>query len=855
MRAAALGFLAAVVCLGSIEQGRGRAAAEQLPSGFRDAVAIEGLSAPTAVRFTPAGHVFIALKTGRILYFDSIDDETPAVFADLRKAVYDNGDRGLLGLEVDPDFPARPYVYALYTFDHVLGEDPPGTFPHWGVGPEFEGDACPLPLGADVDACPVSGRLVRLTYENEKAVAVKPLVEGWCQQFSSHSVGALGFGPEGALFASGGEGASFTVSDYGQFGWPHKNQCGDPPGGEALAPPNAEGGSLRSQDLLTAADPAGLSGSVIRIDPDTGEGLPGNPFAASLDANARRIIAFGFRNPFRFAIEPESEEVYVDNVGQSTFEEIDRFPIVDPAPYNSGWPCFEGPLRNPNFEGLGLALCDGLYASAGSTAEPFFYYPHSGPVTRGDECSGENGSAITGTTFYRGGAFPAEYEGALFFADSVRGCIYVVVPSGDGDIDASAARPFLSEGGPYTGADIQVGPEGDLYYLSLYGDESLHRISYDPGAPIARLAADKRWGADLPLQIQFDAGASEDPEGEALSYDWDLDGNGSFESPGGPTRTVVFPAAVNHRVAVRVEDPTGAGSSARVTVYPGDTPPRLEISSPEESSAWSVGQRIELSGSATAEGGDGAPIPAARLFWDTSLSHCPTSAGACHLHPLQIFPGRGEATLIAPDHDYPSSIEVALTATDERGLAATKAIELHARPVAVELYSSPSGLNLTAGPRTAAAPFILTAIDGSNVTIAAAESAQRGGVTYRFDHWSDGGPRVHSLVAHGRARLIAVYSGPDPHPEVEPAPARTHIHARPAGRTTKRRARFAFGAGGAVAGYACKLDRRPFRPCRSPRVYRHLAPGRHMIRIVAVGAGGVRGEPAVFSWLILAGRR
>ncbi|MDX6625653.1 MAG: hypothetical protein QOE56_642 [Solirubrobacterales bacterium] len=855
MRARALALLAAVACLGSFEQSRREAGAEELPSGFRDTIAIEGLSAPTSVRFTPAGQVFVALKTGRILLFSSVEDETPTVFADLRKAVYDSGDRGLLGLEVDPDFPARPYVYALYSFDHVLGEDPPGAFPHWGKGPEYEGDACPLPEGADADACPISGRLVRLTYENEKAVAEKVLVEGWCQQFSSHSVGALGFGPEGALFASGGEGASFTVSDYGQFGWPHKNQCGDPPGGEALAPPSAEGGSLRSQDLLTPADPTGLSGSLIRIDPDSGEGFPGNPLASSLDANARRIVAFGFRNPFRFAIEPESNEVYVANVGQGSFEEIDRFPILAAAPYNSGWPCYEGPLPNPNFEGLGLSLCDGLYATPESTAQPFLYYPHSGPVSPKDECSGENGSAITGTTFYRGGAFPPEYEGALFFADSVRGCIYVIVP-GDGGIDPAAVRPFLSEGAPYAGADIRVGPEGDLYYLSLYGDESLHRISYDPGAPIARLSADKRWGAELPLQVHLDAGGSEDPDGEALSYAWDLDGDGSFESPGGSTRTLSFPNAVNHRVAVRVKDPTGASSSARVTIYPGDTPPRPEIISPQDSFTWGVGQRLEFSGAATAEGGDGAQIPAARLFWNSRLSHCPGGVGACHLHPLQVFPGREAATLIAPDHDYPAHIELALTATDARGLSATKTIELFSRPVEIHLASQPPGLTLTAGILTAPAPFTLTAIEGSNVTVAAPEAAQLGGVAYRFRRWSDGGARVHSLVAHGRARLTAIYSGPDSLPGTGPPskPARPRLRARPATRTPSRTARFSFQTGEGTSGFACKLDRGSFKPCRSPRVYRHLAPGRHVVRIVALDAAGNRGEAVVFRWRVTAGR-
>ncbi len=115
------------------------------------------------------------------------------------------------------------------------------------------------------------------------------LVEDWCQQFPSHSIGSLAFAPDGSLYASGGDGASFNYVDYGQTG----NPCGDPPGdaGTALTPPTAEGGALRSQDLRTSGDPAGLDGTIIRIDPETGEGLAGNPGAASTDRNERRIIA------------------------------------------------------------------------------------------------------------------------------------------------------------------------------------------------------------------------------------------------------------------------------------------------------------------------------------------------------------------------------------------------------------------------------------------------------------------------------------------------------------------------------------------------------------------------------------
>ena len=119
---------------------RGRAGAAA--GGFQDEVVFEGLEQPTNFRFAPDGRVFVAEKPGEILVYDSLDDTTPTLFADLRTEVYDNGDRGLLGLALDPEFDAgRPYVYALYTYDHVLGE--PRHRRRTGANPDTSGDPCP----------------------------------------------------------------------------------------------------------------------------------------------------------------------------------------------------------------------------------------------------------------------------------------------------------------------------------------------------------------------------------------------------------------------------------------------------------------------------------------------------------------------------------------------------------------------------------------------------------------------------------------------------------------------------------------------------------------------------------------
>jgi glucose/arabinose dehydrogenase len=214
-----------------------------LPAGFRDEVVLEGLDSPTNVEFSRDGRVFVAEKSGLIKVFDGLSDPTPTTFADLRTNVHNFWDRGLLGLALAPNFPADPHVYVLYTHDAKIG----GVAPRWGTE-GVSSDGCPTPPGPTEDGCVVSGRLSRLTASGDTMTgSEKVLLEGWCQQYPSHSVGDLAFGADGALYVSAGDGASFSFADYGQEGSP-PNPCGDPPKsvGTALSPPTAEGGALRS---------------------------------------------------------------------------------------------------------------------------------------------------------------------------------------------------------------------------------------------------------------------------------------------------------------------------------------------------------------------------------------------------------------------------------------------------------------------------------------------------------------------------------------------------------------------------------------------------------------------------------
>jgi glucose/arabinose dehydrogenase len=443
------------------------------PAGFEQSVAFSGLEQPTTVAVGEDGGVFVGEQSGIILSYSGPKDGTATRVADLRTEVHDAGDRGLLALALDPGYPRRPYLYALYTRDAAPGAEAP----LWGQAGE-SGDPCP---GDPVwtEGCIATGRLARLRLSGGVAVEAEPLLTGWCQQAPSHSIGDLAFAADGSLYVSGGEGASFVTADWGQY----DNPCGDPPGsaGLPLTPPEAEGGALRSQDVRTGADPAGYGGSILRVDPADGSAVPGNPFGSSPDAAQRRVIAYGQRNPFRIAVRPGTAELWSADAGWRDWEEVNRVSAPEAPAENFGWPCYEGgdagSSRQPSYEAAGLSLCESLYAPGDPNASaPYFAYPSEGPVGDGD-CAPDH-SALSGLSFAPPGALPAEYEGALFLADIHRGCILAMRSGPDGLPDPARVTTFDSDAG--FPVDLEFGPGGDLYVADVFNGE-IRRIQPPPG--------------------------------------------------------------------------------------------------------------------------------------------------------------------------------------------------------------------------------------------------------------------------------------------------------------------------------------------------------------------------------------
>ena len=363
--------------------------------GFSESVVFTGLTNPTVVRFLPDGSVLVAEKSGLLKLFPNLTTNSYTVVADLSSEVHNYWDRGMLGMTIDPDFANNHLVYVLYAYDAPIG----GTPPTWG-------DQCPSPPGGTTDGCVISGRLSKLTAVGTDWTASEtPLINDWCQQFPSHSIGSLEFGADGYLYVTGGDGASWTNADWGQFGGTSgsppptpANPCGDPPFpvGTPQTKPTAEGGALRSQShLRTAGEPRVLNGAVLRIDPATGLAAPDNPLIGSGDLNEQRIIGYGLRNPFRMTIKPGTNEIWISDVGWNSREEINRVPDITTA-RNYGWPCYEANLTQPNY--VDANICPKNYSD---TEAPYFFYAHSSSVVPGDGCP-VGSSSVAGLAFYLG---------------------------------------------------------------------------------------------------------------------------------------------------------------------------------------------------------------------------------------------------------------------------------------------------------------------------------------------------------------------------------------------------------------------------------------------------------------------
>jgi glucose/arabinose dehydrogenase len=340
--------------------------AATVPAGFTDAVVASGLSNPSAMALAPDGRIFVCQQGGALRVIkNGVLLATPF----LTVPVDSTGERGLLGVALDPNFVSNQLIYIYYT----------ATTPT------------------------IHNRISRFTASGDVALAGSETIIMDMPNLSTatnHNGGAIHFGPDGLLYVAVGD--------------------------------NANGAN--AQTLSTRL------GKMLRIT-STG-GIPtNNPFFNTATGDNRAIWALGVRNPFTFSFQNGTGRMFINDVGQNTWEEIND----GIAGSNYGWPNCEGFCNPPN----------------PSFSDPIFAYQNDA-----------NTCAITGGAFYNPtiNQFPAQFVGSYFFADFCGGWIRRLDPA-----NGNAVTDFAT--GISLPVDLQVSPDGFLYYLAR-GAGAVGRIGF-----------------------------------------------------------------------------------------------------------------------------------------------------------------------------------------------------------------------------------------------------------------------------------------------------------------------------------------------------------------------------------------
>jgi glucose/arabinose dehydrogenase len=679
------GALAAIAC--AWPSG---ASALELPAGFSTVQQVAGLDGPTALAYAPDGRLFIAEKAGRVRVVDASGRLQPDPVIDISDHVNSYWDRGLLGLAVDPDFATNHFVYLLYTYE-ANPVDPSGA--------KTSRLTRITVTDANRPAEPSAPETV-LVGSIGKAPCPAPADTVDCipSDGYSHSIGTVRADPDGTLWLGSGDSSGFWGAD-----------------------PKA----------LRTYDEHSFSGKIMHVDRQ-GHGLPGHPFCPTetdLTKVCTKLHAKGFRNPYRFQLRPGAPPL-VGDVGWNTSEELD---VAQPG-RSYGWPCYEGTTHTPGYEDL--AGCAAEYAAGPAAHQPPAYsYAH-----------GADAAVIAGPR-YEAAQYPPEYRGQWFFGDYAKGLIWRMTLDEHGAV--SGVQQFAS--GFEGGVDLERAPNGDLVYVNFgtdAGTGSVQRIVYGNRPPVAKASATPTHGV-APLAVNLSADGSADPDGDALTYEWDFESDGSADATG-PSVSHTYGSGA-HTATLTVRDARGLAVSDTVQVLADESPPTVSMLAPAPGTRYRDGQPLGLEGSGS-DAQDG-PLGDAALHWRVTLHH------ADHIHVIEAdHPGAAISFTPPRDHDADSFLEIRLTARDSAGLESSVVRTLKPETVGLRLESDPPGARLSYAGVDVSAPVLRTAAIGFHSTVSAPATLEQGGRRFLFDHWSDGGARLHAIDIPDRdLTLTAVY--------------------------------------------------------------------------------------------------
>ncbi|MGH9369020.1 MAG: PQQ-dependent sugar dehydrogenase, partial [Thermoanaerobaculia bacterium] len=463
---------------------------------------------------------------------------------------------------------------------------------------------------------------------------------------------------------------------------------------------------------------ANLLGKLLRLNKD-GTIPTDNPFYATASGKNRAIWARGLRNPFTFAVQPGTGRIFINDVGQATWEEIND----GQAGANYGWPTTEGPTTNPSFE------------------TPVYYYSSSA----GSDC------AITGGAFYNPASvqFPSSYVGDYFFADYCGGWIHRLDAAG-----YTSSSNFAT--GLTLPVDLTVGADGSLYYLSRGSSTGVFRIQYTLNTPPTITVHPQSRTVTVGGSATFSVSASGTPP---LSYQWQR--NGVDISGATASSYTIVSAQLSDNLATfrcRVTNAYGNATSNSATLnVTANLTPTATITAPAAGTTYAGGNTINYSGTGT-DPEDGT-LPASAFEWEVVFHH------DTHTHPF-IAPTSGSKTgsFVVPTTGETADnvwYRIHLTVTDSASLTHSTYTDIVPRKATISLRTSPAGLQVTLDGQPVTTPADIVSVVGIQRVLGVVSPQTQGATTYTFASWSDGGAATHTIsTPASNTTYTANFTGP-----------------------------------------------------------------------------------------------
>ncbi|WP_275005879.1 ThuA domain-containing protein [Promicromonospora iranensis] len=604
-------------------------------------------SAPFGIDVAPDGRVFFTeLVRGEIRVFDP---ETQTTSTAVTLPVYSGGEDGLLGIALDEDFAENGYLYQ-----------------YWSPASED-----------DTDPASFSNRLSRFTVTTGAAgsTVIDPGSEKVLLEVPARRL------PDEPGHTGGGLIVDHRTGDLYLGVGDDVNPHSEPSGGYA---PISERNGTFHDARETSANTNDLRGKVLRIHPEddgTYTVPEGNLFPESEDTDDKtlpEIYAMGFRNPFRFAIDPATGNLGVadyspdsntDNLAQRGPAGIAEWNLIK-EPGFFGWPLCMGnnePFRDVDYRTSPVTVgeffdCDapvndsvrntGLTELPPAQPADLWYGYQRSSVPGGINQGG--GLAPMGGPFYdydpeleSDTKFPEYYEGKAFFYEWSRNQVFTFQPTdpeaAPGATDVEKVNRFLPDEDFLAPIDAKFGPDGAMYVLDWGGgfgrdnpNSGLHRVDYVTGSrsPESVPEASPDSGT-APLEVTFDGTGSTDPEGETLTYAWDFDGDGTTDSTE-PTASHTYTEDGVYDARLTVTDPAGKDGTATVPITVGNTRPEVDFGLPPTGSFFEFGDTIPWDVSVTdaEDSPDGSAIDDQRVVIQPALGH------DAHSHPSEPLHGR-----------------------------------------------------------------------------------------------------------------------------------------------------------------------------------------------------------------------